>query len=188
MGKAGSRGNKSIIYKITTTGMLLALGIILPILFHVFSISGLIFLPMHIPVLICGLLCGWQYGMVIGLILPFAANLISGAPPIYPTAISMAFELMAYGVVIALAFKLFQKIMRNEFAYIVSLIIALVGGRIVLAIANIILLNLQGNTYTIEAFISAAFVTAIPGIIIQLIFIPVLMVILDKSGFVRKFL
>ncbi len=57
-------------------------------------------LPMHIPVLLCGLICGWKYGILVGFILPLLRHTIFGMPILFPTGIAMAFELATYGFVI----------------------------------------------------------------------------------------
>lgn len=176
----------SKVYKLVISGLLLAIGIVLPIIFHSYSISGSIFLPMHFPVLLCGLLCGMQYGLITGAAIPFAAFLITSRPPIYPHAISMAFELAAYGFVAAFSLKIYSKFMKKELANLIALITAMLAGRVVMAAANLILLGISGSGYTFEAFLSGAFITALPGIIIQIIFIPAIMLVLDKSGFTSR--
>ena len=61
---------------------------------------------------------------------------------------------------------------------------AMAGGRIVMGIVNMILIiGVKGSTYTLSAFLTAAFVTALPGIVIQLVTIPVILGILKKAGF-----
>lgn len=164
---------KSSTLKLVLAGFFTAIGIALPVAFHALSLSGSIFLPMHIPVLLCGLICGWKYGLVTGVIIPFLSSILTGMPPIYPVAISMAFELATYGAVIGLLSK--------KTNTIVALIVSMLSGRAVLGIANVILLSLSGKTYAWPAFISGAFVTAMPGIIIQLILVPAIFAVLKKS-------
>src|SRR5690554_7579662 len=95
--------------KITTkqlvlTALFLAIGILLPMVFHSFGISGLVFLPMHIPVLLCGLVCGCRLGGIVGLILPSISLLLTARPPLYPLRISMALELARYGLAAGLLY------------------------------------------------------------------------------------
>lgn len=165
--------NKSSTLRLVLAGLFTALGIALPIAFHALSLSGSVFLPMHIPVLLAGLVCGWRYGLITGIIVPFLSSIMTGMPPIYPVAAAMALELAAYGAVIGLASK---KV--NTFA---ALIIAMLSGRAVLGISNVVLLGLSGKPYAWSAFISGAFVTALPGIIVQLILVPVIFAVLKKS-------
>ena len=168
---------KTSTQKIVLAGLFTALGLILPVAFHTFSISGSIFLPMHIPVLLTGLVCGWNYGLIAGIIVPILSSIMTGMPPIYPVAIAMAFELATYGTVIGLVSK-----KTNAF---ISLVVAMLSGRAVLGIANVVLLGMTGKNYALSMFISGAFVTALPGIIIQLILVPSIYGLLQKSKYLE---
>lgn len=161
------------IKNLVIASVLTAIGIMLPSVFHMFSISGMIFLPMHFPVLLCGLVCGWRYGGICGVIVPLMCSLLTGMPVLYPTAIAMALELCAYGVI--------GGIMRDKFNIYASLITAMIGGRIINGIANAVLLGLLGNGYALKTFVMGAFVTPIPGIIVQIIVIPSLAFALYKA-------
>lgn len=168
--------------KYTTKNMVsaalcIALGIVLPIFFHMVGL-GSVFLPMHIPVILCGFVCGWPYGLVCGIVVPILSALLTGMPPFYPYAISMMFELGTYGLLSALLYK--------RFNVYVSLIGAMIGGRIVSGIANTILYGVSGTSYSFAAFISASFVTALPGIIIQIILIPLLVIALQRAKLSSK--
>ncbi|MFA7572385.1 MAG: ECF transporter S component [Lutispora sp.] len=169
---------KSSTLKLVLAGLFIAIGLALPVAFHAMSLSGSIFLPMHIPVLLCGLICGWRYGLVTGIAIPLLSSVLTGMPPVYPVALAMAFELAAYGTVIGLVSKKL-----NVFA---ALIIAMLSGRAVLGIANVALLGLSGKSYAWSAFIAGAFVTALPGIIIQLILVPVIFAILQKNKHLER--
>lgn len=149
--------------------LFLAIGIIIPYIFHVTSLPGQIFLPMHIPVLLCGVILGKRYGLIIGILLPFVNSVLLGMPPIFPTGLSMAFELATYGLVTGLLYK------DKKCNIFVSLIGAMVIGRIVSGIANYILLTVGGSGFVFTAFLTTTFAKAIPGIIIQLILIPVIL-------------
>jgi len=169
---------KSSTLKLVLAGLFTAMGVGLPIAFHAFSLSGTIFLPMHIPVLLCGLICGWRYGMITGIIVPILSSFLTGMPPLYPVGAAMALELAAYGAIIG--------ILAGRMNVIVALIGAMLGGRIVLGISNVVLMGLAGKSYTFSAFIAGAFVTALPGIILQLVLIPAIYLILDKTNILRK--
>ncbi|MEG3041536.1 MAG: ECF transporter S component, partial [Clostridium sp.] len=88
---------KSTTINMVISALFIAIGILLPQMFHSLGMSGTIFLPMHIPVLLCGLICGWRYGALVGIIIPLFSSVLTGMPPIYPVGVSMAFELAAYG-------------------------------------------------------------------------------------------
>lgn len=170
-------------YRSVLSALFLALCLVLPIITGGIPTIGNMLLPMHIPVLFCGLICGWQYGLVIGFVAPLLRSVLFGMPPMYPVAIAMAFELAAYGLIIGLVYGLLQK--RGVGALYISLLTAMVGGRLVWGLAEILLLGLAGNAFTMQAFLSGALLTAVPGIVLQLVLIPGVMVALDRTGVVR---
>jgi len=158
--------------------MFLAIGMVLPTLTMQIKEIGDTLLPMHLPIMLCGLICGPIMGGFTGLILPFLRSVTFGMPPIYPNAVWMALELAAYGAVIGVVYLLFKK--RNTLAVYVSLVSAMIAGRIVWGIAKAVLMGLGGKSFTFAAFIAGGFVDALPGIVIQLVLIPVIMKIVDK--------
>ena len=166
----------SITRKLVSCALCIALGVLLPMAFHVIPNAGSIFLPMHIPVLICGLFCGWPYGLACGILTPFISSVTTGMPPamILP---QMMVELAVYGLVTGLCASYIP--VKNEMTKLyMSLIIAMLAGRIMNGLVNTCILSTQG--YTLSVFMSASFITCLPGIVIQLIVIPVLVRILNK--------
>lgn len=163
--------------------MMLALGYVLPFFTGQIPQIGSMLCPMHLPVLLCGLLCGWQYGAAVGLVLPLLRSFMTGMPPLFPTAIAMTFELAAYGFLAGFLYA------RSRWQCVIALyrclIAAMLGGRVVWAAVRVILSGVSGQAFTWEMFLSGAFFTAIPGIILQLVFIPAVMVALDRTGLVR---
>lgn len=170
-------------YKLVLSALFLALCLVLPIITGGIPTIGNMLLPMHIPVLLCGLLCGWQYGLVIGFVAPLLRSVLFGMPPMYPVALAMAFELAAYGLIIGLVYAAVHK--GGLAALYTSLIAAMIGGRLVWGVAEILLLGLTGNAFTFQAFLSGALLTAVPGILLQLVLIPGVMVALDRTGVVK---
>lgn len=162
--------------------MLLAIGLVLPFFTGQIPQIGSMLLPLHLPVLICGLLCGWQYGAAVGLILPMLRYFMFGMPPLL-TAIAMSFELLTYGLVVGLLYS--RSRWKCIFSLYRSLIVAMVAGRVVWGVVRVLMTGVAGEPFTWELFMSGALLTAIPGIILQLVFIPALMVTLDKTGLVR---
>lgn len=67
--------------RLVMAALCVALGVVLPMAFHSVPRGGSIFLPMHIPVLLCGLACGWPYGLACGVLAPLCSSLITGMPP-----------------------------------------------------------------------------------------------------------
>lgn len=167
---------------LTLSAMFLALGMVLPLLTGHIQRIGSMLLPMHIPVLLCGLICGWQYGVAVGFILPLLRSVTFGMPPLYPVAIAMMFELAAYGFLSGFLYS------RSRWQCVAALyrclIAAMIGGRLVWGAAEIVLLGIRGGAFTWEAFLAGALLNAIPGIILQLILIPAIMVALHKARLV----
>lgn len=147
----------------------LALCMILPFLTGQIPQIGNALSPMHISVLMCGLLCGWPYGLVVGFIAPLLRFLLFGMPPIMPTGLAMMFELASYGALSGLLCKVLPK--KLPYLY-VSLIGAMLGGRIVWGIVRFALGLIVGPAFTFSAFLSGAFIVAIPGIICHILLIP----------------
>ena len=165
--------------KLVLSAMFLALGLVLPLLTGQIQQIGSMLLPMHIPVLLCGFICGWPYGLAVGFILPLLRSVTFGMPPMYPVAIAMAFELATYGFVSGLLYARAKK--KNILSIYLSLIVAMIAGRLVWGVAEIVLLGLKGNAFTWQAFLAGAVLNAIPGIILQLILIPVILFALQKA-------
>ena len=165
---------------LTVSAMLFALGLLLPFLTGQIPEIGNLLLPMHLPVLLAGFIVGWKYGLVIGATLPIVRSLIFSMPKLYPTATAMAFELCAYGVLTGLFYLvIFKK--RTLLEVYASLIIAMLGGRIVKGIVSAFLYGTAEEPYTFAAFIGGAFLEAIPGIVLQLILIPTLLVAIKRT-------
>lgn len=167
----------------TLAAMFLAIGLVLPLLTGQIPQIGNMLLPMHIPVFLCGLICGWQYGAIVGLVLPLIRYAIFGMPVLFPTGIAMSFELMTYGLVAGLLYGISH--WQCVISLYRSLIAAMLAGRVVWGIVQVILLGISGNGFIWQMFMAGAFLNAIPGIIVQLILIPVIMVALNRTGLVR---
>ena len=174
--------NKNLL-NLVLSAMFLALGIALPFLTGQIKTIGNMLLPMHIPVMLCGLVCGWQYGLLIGAITPILRSALFGMPVMFPSAIGMVFELATYGFVIGYLFKNAKwKCIKSLYR---CLLIAMVSGRVVWGIAQTCLLGLGDNGFTFSMFLSGAFLKAIPGIILQLVLIPAVMLILGKTHLIH---
>ena len=165
--------------KLAVTAMLFAVGMVLPFFTGQIPAIGKMLLPMHIPVLLCGFIVGWQYGALIGFLLPIVRGLVFGMPPLYPNAVAMAFEMAAYGFVSGYLYS-HARWQCTKMLYI-SLVMAMLAGRIVWAFAEVILLGIGGNIFTWKMFAAGAFLNAIPGIIVQLTLIPLIMVALRRA-------
>ena len=120
---------------------------------------------------------------MVGFVLPLLRYVMFGMPPFFPTGLAMAFEMAAYGMSAGALCK--HSKWQCVVALYRSLLIAMVGGRIVWGAVMVVLSGVSGQAFTWQLFFSGAFLTAIPGIILQLVFIPALMVALDRTGMVR---
>lgn len=178
-----NKKNKSPVLNLTLAAMFLALGLILPFFTGQIPRIGNMLLPMHIPVLLCGLICGWQYGLAVGLALPILRYALFGMPVLFPTGTAMAFELAAYGFTAGFLYA--RSRWKCVIALYRSLIPAMIAGRLVWGIVQVILLGLGKSRFTWQMFFAGAFLNAIPGIVLQLILIPAVMVALNKTGLVR---
>ncbi len=164
------------IRKLILACLFVAMGLLLPQAFHWFKMSSFIFLPMHIPVLLCGFICGPYLGLLCGLIVPVLSSLLTGMPPLYPVASYMACELAAYGFFSGFLYSRFKL---HKVAIYYALVGALLLGRMVLGISQALLLGF--GKFAFAPFVTSAFVTAFPGILVQLIIIPAIVVAINKS-------
>ena len=163
--------------KLTLSAFFLALCYTLPFLTGQIQQLGAMLTPMHFPVLLCGFLCGWPYGLAVGLIAPVFRSLTLGMPPLFPNALAMSLELAAYGAVSGLTYALLPR--KKGFIY-PSLLIAMLAGRAVYGLAMLCFMGLSAKGYTWQAFFSAAFLQSVPGILLQLLVIPPLVIALER--------
>lgn len=164
---------------LTSAAICLALCMVLPFLTGQIPKVGSALSPMHIPVLLSGFLCGPWWAMAVGFIAPLLRFALFGMPPLFPTGLAMSFELAAYGLISGL---LYARASRHISSIYVSLIAAMLSGRVVWGCVMVVLMGLSGSAFTWAAFLAGAFTNAVPGIIVHLIFIPALVRTLQKCG------
>lgn len=173
------------IHKLTASAVSLTLCMVLPFFTGQVPEIGNMLCPMHIPIMLCGFLCGWQYGLCVGFIAPLLRSFLFFAPPLFPQAVSMAFELATYGFISGMLNKrLSDKIV---FIYI-NLIISMLAGRAVWGIVRLIIYGLGYTEFSLSLFLAGAFAQAVPGIILQLILVPVIVIALrsvNSKNFLR---
>ena len=168
---------KTNLKTLVLAALFLAIALVLPFLTGQIPEIGSMLCPMHIPVLLCGFFCGWPWGLAVGIIAPLLRSLLFSMPPMFPTAICMAFELATYGAVSGL---LYSKFPRKKASIYGALLIAMVAGRLVWGLARFLCTGLDVSAFGLSAFWSGAVATAIPGIIVQILLIPVLVMALEK--------
>ena len=152
-----------------------AVGVLLPMIFHAAGASGSIFLPMHIPVLIAGLLLGPAVGTLVGLLTPVCSTLLTGMPPLFPSLPIMLPELAVYGG--------FAGILRRRFGLIPALIGAMLLGRLAAGVMVWLLAQFVALPWTPVVYLAAMVTKGIPGMIVQLLFVPLLVKRLE--GWIR---
>lgn len=173
---------KNLFY-LVLAAMFLALAMVLPFLTGQIPQIGSMLCPMHIPVLLCGFFCGPWYGGLVGLVAPLLRFVLFGMPPIFPTGVAMCFELAVYGLVSGLLYRRLPKKPVNVY---VSLLTAMLAGRVMWGVVQVIIWGLGKSEFGWAAFISGAFTTAIPGIILQIVIIPVLVIAVKRAIPIEK--
>lgn len=169
---------KKSLLRLCISACLLALALVLPFATGQIPEIGKMLCPMHLPVLICGFFCGPVYAGAVGAIAPILRSLLFSAPKIFPDAPGMCVELMFYGIVSGLLYRVLPK--KKPFIY-VSLLGAMLSGRIAWGITRLIFLGVWHSPFGWSAFFAGAFTKAIPGIIIQIAFVPVLVMVLERE-------
>ncbi len=170
------------IKNLVLSAMFLAIGLVLPFLTGQLQQIGNMLLPMHLPVMLCGLICGWKYGLCVGLVVPLMRSMLFGMPVFYPNAVAMAAELATYGFIIGFMFsKAKWRCIKQLY---ICLVTSMLCGRIVWGIVMTALMFTGEKSFTLTMFLTQAFVNAVPGIILQLVLIPVIMLALDRTHLV----
>lgn len=172
---------KPNIKKLTYSALFLALTFILPFFTGQIPQIGSMLSPMHLPVMLCGFICGGVWGAGIGLIAPVLRSLLFTMPPMFPVAIAMSFELAAYGLICGVLYKLLNKKLSKIPAVYLSLVTAMLVGRIVWGCVQYLLLASAGKGFTFAAFLSGAFINAVPAIVSQLILVPAIVLLIEKA-------
>lgn len=169
--------------KMILASLFIALGIVLPFLTAGSQELGNMFSLMHIPILLAGFILGYKYGFIVGLLTPILRSVLMGTPPLMPIALSMMFELATYGLISGLMYKLLPK---NDINILFSLAVAMIVGRIVWGGAAMIFYGIAGWNFNFQTFITGGFITAAPGIAIQLVLIPLLFTRLKETGLLER--
>ena len=168
--------NFSYVKKMVYTAICSALCVILPMAFHSIQNAGMIFLPMHIPVLLCGLICGWPYGLACGILGPCLSSLLTSMPPVAMLP-SMVIECAAYGCITGLGMRYIRTGYSTLDLYI-SMLIAMTGGRVLAGFAKAWIFMTGDAPF---AWVTTSLVAGIPGIVIQLVLIPLVLAALTKA-------
>ena len=170
-------GTKKLIF----AGLCAALGVALPLAFHAIPNAGGVLLPMHIPVLLCGFICGPWLGLICGALTPLVSSIATGMPP---TAIlpGMVCELAVYGLISGLLFCRLDGMRKMPRIYI-ALLGAMLLGRVTYGVLNALLF--RAGAYSMQVWVAAAFITSAPGVILQLIIIPAMLLVLARARLIE---
>ena len=158
--------------------LFLALAFVLPMITGHLPHVGNMLCPMHFPILLCGFVLGGPWGLAVGFVAPLLRSVLFGMPPMYPIAIAMAFELATYGAVAGFMYRKVQHTLPMIYA---TLVTSMVAGRLVWGAVRFVLAGLSGSSFPFSAFLSGALFTAVPGIIAQLVLIPLIITALQKA-------
>ena len=175
---AGSMSSLQI-RKMTYSALFLAIAQVLPFITMQVPEIGNMLCPMHIPVLLCGFMCGWPWGLAVGFISPLLRGVLFKMPALFPTGVAMAFELAVYG---GMAGWLYSRFPRKKWSVYAVLLTAMVAGRLVWGLVNVVIMGLTGNPFTMEAFLAGAVTKAIPGIVLHIILIPIIVMAMERAG------
>ena len=171
----------SSVKKMCICAFCIALCYVLPQAFHVLPLGSLLS-PMHLPALLCGLVCGWPYGLVCGALGPVLSFLLSHMPPV-PVLISMIPELAVYGMAAGLGMN-FIRTGRTLPDLYLSLLPALVLGRIAGGVAKVLFYLSAAESYTVAMWVEAYVVGTLPAIVLQLVLLPALVWGLMRAGLI----
>mgnify|MGYP003289874149 CR=1 FL=1 len=163
--------------KLVYASLFLALALALPFLTGQIPQIGAMLTPMHFPVLLCGYLCGWQWGAVVGFVAPLLRSVLFGMPVMYPMAVCMALELATYAAVSGMLYLSLPQ--KRCFLYL-SLAVAMISGRLIWGLARFLCAGLDADAFGLSAFWAGAFGMSIPGILLQLVIVPVLVTVAEK--------
>ena len=166
------------VLKLVYAALCLALCLVLPFLTGQIPTIGKALSPMHIPVLLCGFLCGWPWGLVVGAVAPLLRSLIFSMPKLWPTAVSMAFELAAYGFFTGLLYRKLPK--KIPYIYL-TLVLSMLLGRVVWGVVQFSIAGLGHTSFPFSEFLAGAFVNAVPGIICHIVLIPLIVIAMRRA-------
>jgi thiamine transporter ThiT len=164
------------LHRLIYAGVFLAMAQVLPFVTGQIPEIGKALCPMHLPVILCGILCGIPYGAAVGFAAPLLRSLLFGVPAMN-TALGMAAELLALGALSGLFRRFFPR--RLPYLYL-SLFLAIAGGRLMLAAAKFVINGIAGTSFSFFAYLVGNVTNALPGILLQLVAVPPLVILLEK--------
>lgn len=168
---------------IALAAMFLAAAYVLPFLTGQVPQIGKMLCPMHIPVILCGFVCGAPWGLTVGFVAPLLRSLTLGVPALFPQAVAMAFELAVYGLISGMLYRILPG--KKGYIYL-ALLAAMVAGRAVWGAVMFAFMGFDLSRFGFTAFFAGAVANALPGIVLQLVIIPVAVMLIEKTGLIRR--
>ncbi len=170
---------KTDVKKLTYSALFLALAFVLPFLTGQIQQFGNMLCPMHIPVILCGFFCGPLWGGLTGMLAPILRSMTLGMPVLFPNATCMAVELAVYGLIAGLLYTILPK---KKASVYIALIMAMVAGRAAWGLAMFTVLGFDAAKFGLDAVIATTVTASIPGIILQLVLIPIIVFAVEKRA------
>lgn len=156
-------------------GLFGALGVALPILFHAVGL-GKMFLPMHLPVLVCGFLVSLPVAFAVGVVTPMVSSVLTGMPPLVPTAFLMTLELATLAVTAGVCYRTLR------LPVIVSVFLAVVATRVVGGLELFALAPLMGLKSNLVVYLTQSVILSLPGIILQFLAAPLALAAINRAA------
>ncbi len=155
-------------HQLVLAGVFVALGVLIPYVFHVTGVGGAVFLPMHIPVLLGAVVLSPLLAALVGILSPVLSHLVTGMPPLAPVPVMplMVIELGVMGAIMSLLAR------RYQINLWLALIGAMVAGRIALGLGVLVVAPMFGVDLEPLVYVWGGVVTGLPGIAMQLVVIP----------------
>ncbi len=167
---------KVSVKNLIVAALLLMLSVALYKFFGSVRIFGGYLCVMQAPILLCGLLCGPVLGGLAGVAAPFICSLLFNSPAMYPDTYALAVELVFFGVMCGVLYKtMYQNVY-------VSLLLSMYIGKT----AYEFMMKFLSNAYSAESFLNDVFYGCIPGIIVIIVILPLIAILLDKTGLMRR--
>jgi len=166
----------SSVSRVTWGALMISLGLLFPVAFHTVGL-GKAFLPMHVPVLLCGFLTDPATGLLVGVLTPLLSALLTGMPLLAPpVAQAMMVELGIYGFLAAVLHR------RYAVRIYPALLVTMFAGRLVYGVLGVLFFGLVGLARIPVLYpVSAGLVASVPGLLLQLVIVPPVVYAAERS-------
>jgi hypothetical protein len=165
--------DRSELRQIPLAALFAALGVVLPPIFHVFGL-GSTFLPMFLPVMLGSMLLSWKFALVLAIFAPLTSWLLTGMPPLVPPILPL---MLAELVLLALICSVLHVHLQRSVWF--TLLIAIIADRLLL----FFMVTFAASWLSLDpaVFSIALVVSGLPGIVLQLLVIPLALKLLQQK-------